>query len=138
MKYPLLFIALLFVVLAPSRALCESEKSSQRTPEEKSGGAIPQKALDVYNYVVLHGRAPEGFVGGAVWQNRERILPRGRYCEFDVNPKQKGVNRGPQRVVVDFNTNRGWYTADHYRTFIPIPPTHLKKHNDGKSGPHVH
>lgn len=103
---------------------------------DRDRGAVPQKALDVYNYVILHGRPPEGIVGGAVWHNRERHLPRGHYREFDVNPRKKGVNRGPERIVINMDTNNGWYTADHYRTFVPIPSTHLKEQGNGKQGFH--
>jgi hypothetical protein len=30
------------------------------------------------------------------------------------------VNRGAERLIVDLKTRRGWYTADHYQTFIPL------------------
>jgi len=43
------------------------------------------------------------------------------YREYDVNPRQPGVNRGPERLVVGSN-GRAYYTADHYRTFTPMGP----------------
>ncbi len=112
-------------------------RSPRKAPVERNLGAVPQRALDVYNYVVLHGRAPEGYVGGRIWYNRERHLPRGHYHEFDVYPRKKGVNRGAERVVIDFDTNHGWYTADHYRTFVPIPSTHHPVPKDDNHGAHT-
>jgi ribonuclease T1 len=84
--------------------------------------AIPQRALEVYTYVLNHHAPPAGYVGGRVWQNREKNLPRGgTYHEFDVNPKVRGRNRGAERIIVDYDTGKGWYTGDHYRSFVPIP-----------------
>jgi hypothetical protein len=83
--------------------------------------AIPAAALEVYRHVLSTGRAPAGYVGGRPWNNREHALPRGgKYREFDIHPKVRGRNRGAERIIVDTGTRRGWYTADHYRTFVPI------------------
>jgi ribonuclease T1 len=85
-------------------------------------GEIPQKAIDVYTYALAHHAPPAGYVGGRAWQNREKNLPRGgTYHEFDVNPKIRGHNRGPERVIIDYDTGKGWFTGDHYRTFVLIP-----------------
>jgi ribonuclease T1 len=82
---------------------------------------IPGYAREVFAYVIKNGRAPRGYVGDRVWQNRERRLPAGGdYREYDVHPKTRGVGRGPERIIVDRMAGKGWYTADHYRTFIPI------------------
>lgn len=83
---------------------------------------VPDKAIEVYQYVLSHHSAPSGHVGGRIWRNREKNLPPGgNYHEFDVNPKVRGRNRGAERIVVDYTTGKGWYTRDHYRTFILIP-----------------
>ncbi len=83
---------------------------------------VPAKAVEVYRYVLANGRAPEGYVGGRRWENRERRLPLyGSYREYDVNPKVHGVNRGAERIIVETRSGKGWYTGDHYRTFVPIP-----------------
>jgi ribonuclease T1 len=83
---------------------------------------VPEAATEVYKYVLSHHSAPSGYVGGRIWRNREKNLPQGgSYHEFDVNPKVRGRNRGAERIVVDFKTGKGWYTSDHYRTFILIP-----------------
>lgn len=82
---------------------------------------IPGYAREVFAYVIRHGRAPRGYVGDRVWQNREHRLPAGGdYREYDVHPKIRGVNRGPERIIVDRTGGKGWYTGDHYRTFIPM------------------
>ena len=84
-------------------------------------GSVPAKAIDVYKYVLKTGKPPRGFVGGRTWYNREKRLPRGGdYREYDVNPKVRGKNRGAERIIIDMRTMKGWYTADHYRTFMPI------------------
>ena len=85
-----------------------------------SSGAIPSKALDVLAYVRRTGEAPDGYVGGRVFQNREGGLPAGGdYREFDVDPHRGG--RNADRIVVDWNSRKAWYTGDHYQTFIPMP-----------------
>ena len=88
---------------------------------QRTDARVPAAAVEVYRHVLATGRAPAGHVGGRVWNNREHSLPSGgRYREFDVHPRVRGRNRGPERVIVDDATRRGWYTADHYRTFHPI------------------
>ncbi len=82
---------------------------------------VPAKALEVLRHVQETGKPPEGYVGGRVFENREGYLPPGgRYHEYDVNPKVKGKNRGPERLVIDQASGKAWYTPDHYRTFILI------------------
>jgi ribonuclease T1 len=109
--------ALLFAVLTAWSLALPAQRQSQGTAD-----IVPPKAIQVYDYVLKHHTAPSGYVGGRVWKNRERNLPRGgNYHEFDVHPKVRGRNRGAERIVVDFDTGKGWYTRDHYRTFIPIP-----------------
>lgn len=94
---------------------------AQRTGQPKVAD-VPDKAIEVYNYVLSHHTAPSGYVGGRVWRNRENNLPQGgNYHEFDVNPKVHGRNRGAERIVVDYKSGKGWYTSDHYRTFVVIP-----------------
>ncbi len=135
------FVALVLfgiIIAGIAPAVTQARNAHQTKSEQTRKGAIPQSALDVYNYVVLHGRAPKGYVGGRVWYNRERKLPRGRYHEYDVHPKVKDVNRGAERIIVNAETNQGWYTGDHYRTFMPIPSTHIKQPHDAKPGTHLH
>jgi guanyl-specific ribonuclease Sa len=35
------------------------------------------------------------------------------YKEYDVNPYQKGVNRGTERIVIG-SDGKAYYTNDHY------------------------
>ncbi|MBB5636991.1 ribonuclease T1 [Pedobacter cryoconitis] len=84
---------------------------------KKSFAVVPQKAYTVADYVAKNGRAPQGYVGGTVFQNREGLLPQGTaYKEYDVNPKVNGQNRGAERIVLGSDGSR-YYTGDHYATF---------------------
>lgn len=66
------------------------------------------------------GAAPPGFVGGGAFANHEGLLPPGGvYREYDVRLHTPGVNRGPERIVMDA-ANNVWYTNDHYHSFNPI------------------
>lgn len=96
----------------------------------KSGNAtnrqVPDYALDVLNYVRKHGEAPDGYVGGREFQNKEGRLPKKdaeghklHYSEWDVHPKVQGQNRGPERLITG-SDHSGWYTANHYKTFQKI------------------
>jgi guanyl-specific ribonuclease Sa len=80
--------------------------------------AVPQKAYDVLAAIQQRrGQPLPGYVGGRVFENRERRLPRGRYREYDVNPRIPGRNRGAERLVIERRTGKAYYTRDHYRTF---------------------
>ena len=80
-----------------------------------------QKSKDLLEAIQQHeGNALPGYIGGKVFQNRERRLPRGRYREYDVNPKIRGRSRDAERIVIEQDTGRAHYTGDHYRTFIPL------------------
>lgn len=86
----------------------------------------PRYVKDILRYVRANGTVPEGYVGGREFQNREKRLPaqtpegkRIRYSEWDVHPKVKGQNRGPERLVTGSDRS-AWYTADHYKTFLFI------------------
>ncbi|MCS6318609.1 MAG: guanine-specific ribonuclease N1 and T1 [Nitrospira sp.] len=82
---------------------------------------IPLSARETLNAIESrHGEPLPGYVGGRTFQNRERVLPRGRYREYDVHPKVPGKNRGAERIVIDQRTGKAYYTADHYRTFVPM------------------
>jgi len=81
----------------------------------------PQKARDLLQTIQeRRGEAPPGYVGGRTFHNRERRLPKGRYREYDVNPTLPGRPRDGERIVIEQGTGQAYYTADHYRTFIPI------------------
>lgn len=83
-----------------------------------------QKAKDLLKAIRQHGgNALPGYIGGREFQNRERRLPRGHYREYDVNPKVRGRSRDAERIVIEQDTGRAYYTGNHYRTFIPLNET---------------
>ncbi len=101
-----------------------TERHTRKRPAEVEG--VPPKVFKVLRHVDEHHRAPEGYEGGRDFHNAERRLPTrdadGRpitYHEWDVNPKVRGVNRGPERLVTG-SDGGAFYTPDHYRTFIRI------------------
>jgi len=94
--------------------------------EDQPVAGVPQKALDVLQYVRAHGQPMDGYVGGRIFGNYEHRLPETddngnpmHYQEWDVNPKVDGQNRGTQRLITSSN-GRAWYTGDHYNTFTEI------------------
>jgi ribonuclease T1 len=94
--------------------------------EREPSNAVPQKALDVLQYIKQNGKAMPGYVGGRVFSNREKLLPQTddngnnmQYNEWDVNPKVEGQNRGTQRLVTS-RSGRAWYTGNHYKSFTEI------------------
>jgi guanyl-specific ribonuclease Sa len=87
---------------------------------------IPEKVYEVLSYVTEHKQAMKGYVGGRVFENREKRLPlyntqqkRIQYREWDVNPKIPGQNRGAERLITG-NDFSAWYTRNHYQSFIKI------------------
>jgi guanyl-specific ribonuclease Sa len=80
-----------------------------------------QKSKDLLEAIQQHeGKALPGYIGGGTFQNRERRLPPGRYREYDVNPKIRGHSRDAERIVIEQDTGRAYYTGNHYRTFMPL------------------
>lgn len=49
----------------------------------------------------------------------DNILPKGEYIETDIikNPKKY---RGQERLVIDKNSGKVYYTNNHYKTFTDI------------------
>jgi ribonuclease T1 len=81
----------------------------------------PQKAHDLLVQLQSRqGKPLPGYIGGREFRNRERRLPRGHYREYDVNPKIRGRPRDAERIVIEQDTGRAYYTSDHYRTFVPL------------------
>lgn len=80
-----------------------------------------QKAKDLLEAIQRYeGKALPGYIGGRVFRNRERRVPRGHYREYDVNPKIRGRPRDAERIIIEQDSGRAYYTGDHYRTFIPL------------------
>lgn len=89
-------------------------------------GTVPLYALETLKYILENGKAPEGYVGGRPFKNREKRLPQStpdgkkiEYQEWDAKKKKFGKNRGMERLVTG-NNNTAYYTKDHYRTFVEI------------------
>jgi len=83
-----------------------------------------QKSKDLLEAIQQHeGNALPGYIGGGAFQNREKRLPRGHYREYDVNPKIRGHSRDAERIVIEQDTGKAYYTGDHYRTFTPLNET---------------
>ena len=103
-----------------SQTVNSSESATAATAsQEIKTGEVPEKALKVLHYVRANHSAPDGYVGGRVFQNREKLLPQNeKYQEWDVNPKVEGQNRGAERLVT--SEKNAYYTQDHYRSFVKI------------------
>ncbi|MCX5723425.1 MAG: hypothetical protein NTX84_02685, partial [Nitrospirae bacterium] len=81
----------------------------------------PQKAQDLLTQLqARHGEPLPGYIGGREFHNRERRLPSGHYHEYDVNPKMRGRSRDAERIVIEQDSGRAYYSGDHYRTFTPL------------------
>lgn len=103
-----------------------NERANKISNEKDGNSVIPQKVYDVLNYIRANHHPMEGYVGGRVFTNREKIVPdvdaHGNpieYQEWDVNPKIQGQNRGTERILTG-SDGRAWYTNDHYQTFTEI------------------
>jgi ribonuclease T1 len=94
-------------------------------PKAGSEQALERRAPDKA-YALLealrqhHGEPLPGYVGGKLFHNRERRLPSGRYKEYDVNRRIRGRSRDAERLVIEQDTGKAYYTDDHYRTFVPL------------------
>jgi len=115
----ILGLVLLYQHYAPVSSRIESGAGSVASATADTS-LVPPKASEVLKIVRETGRAPEGYVGGRVFQNREGRLPEdGDYREFDVDPHEG--HRNAERIIVEWGTKKAWYTDDHYQTFIPMP-----------------
>lgn len=101
----------------PSR---DNAAGPREMPARGTAG-IPPYVLEVLAAIQQRNGEPlPGYVGGRFFQNRERRLPRGHYREYDVHPKVRGINRGPERIVIEQDSGRAYYSPDHYRSFTPL------------------
>jgi ribonuclease T1 len=91
--------------------------SASKKPERTA----PQKAYDLLEQLQQRQGEPlPGYAGGREFRNRERRLPKGFYREYDVNPRTRGRPRDAERIVIEQNTGKAYYTRDHYRTFVAL------------------
>ena len=130
----LLLAALFAVVWFVQQRRQQSVLPEKNTPTAAAPGKtanptaseMPDYVREVLVFVQKNGQAPEGYLGGREFQNREKRLPltgpsgqRIRYREWDVHPKVPGQNRGAERLVTG-SDHSAWYTKDHYDTFIRL------------------
>ena len=108
-----------------TRARENTNSKNQQNTDYQRNTSIPKKVYDVLKYVRANGEAMQGYVGGRTFQNREKRLSitdekgrKIRYQEWDVNPKERGVNRGTERIIT--SDTKAYYTNDHYKTFQEI------------------
>jgi RHS repeat-associated protein len=81
----------------------------------------PRKAYDVLDKIKQQkGSPPHGHKGGREYDNSDNKLPSGKYKEYDVDPKIPGQARNDERIVLEQNTGKAYYTNDHYQTFTPL------------------
>lgn len=104
----------------PSTSAVAPASASLSATSSDADSQIPDKAVHVLQIVRQTGQPPDGYVGGRVFDNREgRLASGGDYREFDVDPHNG--QRNAERLIVEWNTKKAWYTGDHYKTFIPMP-----------------
>ncbi len=98
------------------------DNSSSQT-KKKFNSAFPDYVIETLGHIKIYKKAPDGYVGGRTFFNREKRLPKTddsgkkiKYREWDVHKKVKGKNRGAERLVTG-SDGSAYYTKDHYRTF---------------------
>lgn len=101
-------------------------KTDTYTKEVINNSKTPAYVTEVLEYITEHKQAPEGYVGGRIFKNREGQLPKNapsgtplNYQEWDVHPKVEGQNRGAERIVTS-SEGDAYFTEDHYKSFIKI------------------
>ncbi len=109
-----------------TRIEASGQSDAAQKPSKNSAKGIPEHALETLDFIKKNGEAPPDFVGGRAFQNREKRLPKTapdgqkiQYREWDVWPKERGKNRGAERLVTG-SDGSSWYTPDHYKTFKKI------------------
>jgi guanyl-specific ribonuclease Sa len=113
------------------RKLKAVEEAKKNCPPCKDGVvALPKNVADTLAHIRASRAAPPGFRGGELFKNDGRRggqrLPVAdeagnpiKYQEWDVNPHQRGVNRGAERLVTG-SDGKAYYTRDHYETFTQV------------------
>lgn len=104
----------------------KTDTSNEDLKPIKQDVPIPSYVIETLNYILRHDKAPEGYVGGRIYFNRNRALPQKdasqrkiQYREWDVHPKRPGQNRGAERLVTGSDLS-AYFTKDHYNNFIKI------------------
>jgi len=105
----------------PAQAGSHSDRSRESSAGVVKVAELPREGRATYELIRLGGPFPSG-KDGAVFGNRERVLPRekrGFYREYTV-PTPGSRDRGARRIVCGGPTRSPdacYYTADHYASF---------------------
>ena len=108
-----------------SDEIANTAKVVDKVDDAVDANRIPRYVEDTISQINSNkGNPPDGFKGGKLYKNKplngEELLPDGtKYKEYDVHPYQKGIPRGPERIVIG-EDGSVWYTQDHYQTFTRI------------------
>ena len=107
-------------VQSPESALHDATQPPDRPLHQAAKDPL-QQPKDLLEAIQQHGgNALPGYIDGRAFQNREHRLSPGRYREYDMNPKIRGRSRDAERIVIEQDTGKAYYTDDHYRTFTPL------------------
>ncbi len=108
-----------------------SETNNAKVSENGEGtlkqeDKIPANVYEILKYIETFHEPKEGYLGGGVFHNYEKLLPENtanndpiNYSEWDVHPKIKDMPRGKERLVTG-DDKSAWFTDDHYKSFINI------------------
>ena len=105
----------------PAQAGSHSDRSRESSAGVVNVAELPREGRATYELIRLGGPFPSG-KDGAVFGNRERMLPRatrGFYREYTV-PTPGSRDRGARRIVCGGPARAPdacYYTADHYASF---------------------
>ena len=113
----------------PARSLASPLPSLSRTParDPETGltvvelASLPRQAQQTIALIERGGPFPYA-KDGAVFGNRERLLPRqpsGYYREYTVTTPGSD-DRGARRIVTGDQDRTFFYTGDHYASFVRI------------------
>jgi ribonuclease T1 len=119
---------LMLVALATGTEAREwfGSRAAQPAQETIALAELPVQGQRTYG-AILSGGPFRHEKDGAVFGNRERLLPqerRGHYREYTVDTPG-ARNRGARRIVCGgerTTPSMCWYTADHYASFRRIVP----------------
>jgi guanyl-specific ribonuclease Sa len=87
----------------------------------RSLSSLPAEAASTWRLVQRGGPFPYPRDDGAVFENREKVLPgkgSGYYHEYTV-PTPGSPDRGARRLVAG-GGHELYYTGDHYRSFVVV------------------
>lgn len=97
------------------------QKTTSNVEKITKTANVPSKALDIAQKIKEHAGQPIKGYMSKPFENREGLLPKdGKYIEHDIKPWIEMVNRGKERLVIDINNGRTWYTSTHYNSFVEI------------------